>query len=286
MTPSKMLTQAVGTISGVGLFSGKMCRVTIEPGDGRGIVIASGPVLATRGMVAASVLHVGYATQWAGLPPGVPIRNTTIDAGGVTVGTVEHVMAALAGLGIWDAQLRVEGPEIPILDASARGFVEALRPALQSAPLSVEPITLTKRIEVREGEATIIAEPSDELSYTYNLDYGPTSPLKPQSATWRGDPADFATNIAPARTFSLRAEAQAAQRAGLFKHLSPRDMLVIGDDGAPIDNTWRLDNEPARHKLLDLIGDLALLGRPLLAQVTATRSGHRLTHDLCRAILG
>ncbi len=204
------------------------------------------------------------------------------------IATIEHILAALVGLGIRDACITIDGPEVPILDGSAKPFVDLLRPMLIPAPLRVEPLVLDRPVEVRDGEASIRATPSDspdEFSFTYNLDYGPGAPLKPHSATWCGSVSEFTNLIAPARTFSLRAEAEMARKMGLFPHLTPRDMLVIGDDGQPIDNAWRMDGEPARHKLLDLIGDLALLRRPLIANVVATRSGHRLTHEFCRKVL-
>jgi len=147
---------------------------------------------------------------------------------------------------------------------------------------------LREPVEVRAGEALIRATPlapGEPLEYTYQLDYGPASPLPAQQASWRGDPHDFEATIAPARTFSLQREAEMAQSLGLFRHLSPEDLVVVGDDGTPISNAWRFEHEPARHKLLDLIGDLALLGRPLHTRVVATRSGHALTHEFCRRVL-
>jgi UDP-3-O-acyl-N-acetylglucosamine deacetylase len=301
MIPSHVIAERVGPIAGLGLFSGKRASVSITPGASPGHINFKSEGPHPRPFAGVDVRAVTNDTAWSGLPTGVPIRNTTLNASGppapdqplpdpqrFVVATVEHILAALAGLGIHEACVTIEGPEVPILDGSAKPFVDLLRPALKPAPLSVQPIVLESTVEVRDGEASIVATPSDgaeEFSYTYKLDYGPASPLRPQSATWRGSVTEFANLIAPARTFSLRAEAQAAQRMGLFPHLTARDMLVIGDDGQPIDNQWRMENEPARHKLLDLVGDLALLRRPLIAHVVATRSGHRLTHEFCRAVL-
>ncbi len=210
------------------------------------------------------------------------------------MGTVEHVLSALAGLHITDAIIDIDGPEVPILDGSALPFVQALRPLIVEFDKPAEPLTPRRVIEVTDGGGgSIRLEPgagSASCTLTYELDYGPGSPIPPQTATWDAaapNAADtYAQNIAPARTFSLLAEARAARSAGLFPHLSAADMLVIGDDGRPIDNTWRTADEPSRHKLLDLIGDLALLGRPLAAcTITARRSGHALTRELCRRVL-
>lgn len=302
MIPSHTIARRVGPISGPGLFSGKPAMLTISPGAGRGHVNFRGEGPSPRPFASASVRNLTYDLAWSGLPMGVPIRNTTLNASKsygpedamvepptFVMATVEHLLGALAGLGVWEACITIEGQELPILDGSAKPFVDLLRPVLEPVPLGVEPLVLDRPIEVREGDASIVATPSGapgEFSYTYKLDYGPASPLKPHSAAWRGSVAEFISLIAPARTFSLRHEAEAARRLGLFPHLTPRDMLVIGDDGKPIDNEWRMENEPARHKLLDLIGDLSLLRRPLIADVVATRSGHRLAHEFCRACTG
>ena len=197
-------------------------------------------------------------------------------------------MSALAGLGITDAVVEVEGPELPILDGSSLLFAQAMRELVVDIDRPLEPLVLRRAIEVQDASGGMIkAAPRESpgFSLTYELDYGAASPLPAQSATWSGDPDEYLQEVAPARTFSMKAEAEAARAAGLFSKFSPQDMVVVGDDGAPVQNQWRVDREPARHKLLDLIGDLALLGRPLQADVVATKSGHRLVHEFCRAVL-
>ena len=289
-------------VSGTGLFSGRSSSVRFapaRPGAGWTVVRedAGGGV-----RIGALVTHVTADTSWSGLPAGVPIRNTTLlgaDAAGrpVAAATVEHVLSALAGLGVWDAAIHLEGVECPILDGSALGFVDALRGALEDLGTdpSPVPILLTRTIEVRDEKtgATITGEPlgvGESPSYTYDLDYGPESPLCPHRASWDLSAGMYAREVAPARTFSLHHEVAFARRVGLFAHASAGDLLVVGTDGLPIDNQWRfpdersISTEPARHKLLDLIGDLALLGRPLRARVTASKSGHALTHQFCRAV--
>lgn len=279
------LTSPTSSLDGLGLFSARPASLRFLPAA----TLRVRPAVGTPADIHPAL--VSADTAWAALPPGVPIRNTTLalpapGAPTLYIATVEHALSACAGLHLWGVTLALQGgPELPILDGSALPFLHALRPHLAPTPAAAPPITLSQPIEVRAGDAFIRAEPFDSIDYTYSLDYGPASPLPPQRAAWRGDPDDYAINIAPARTFSLRAEAHAARAAGLFPHLSPRDMLVIADDGSPIDNAWRLPDEPARHKLLDLIGDLALLGRPLHARVHAHRAGHALTHRLCALVL-
>lgn len=285
MTPSAfILARSVGPITGLGLFSGRPGSVVIHPGKGDGLirfVSVDGTAIAT-----ADAAHVTTDTAWSGLPPGVPIRNTTLlaDNGSRCFATTEHLMAALNGLGVLEATVELDGPEVPILDGSALPFVNAVTPALVPAPRPFRPIILDREVRIEHQGASIIATPSDTCSITYQLDYGPTSPLKTHAATWNGSPEAFAKIIAPARTFSLRAEAEMAKKMGLFPAFSPKDLPVVGDDGELIDNAWRFPGEAAAHKLLDLIGDLRLASRPILATIVATRSGHALAHGFCKQI--
>jgi len=279
--PRRTIAQPV-TLAGPALFTGADAEITIRPADaetGTGILLRSH--LHTAALTIAHLcgqpIHPVFAT--------VKSRCTSIRVQEHTVGTVEHICSALAGLGITDAVLATNAPEIPILDGSARPFVEAILAAGQRELIDrTEAVTLDRPIIIRDADAFITAEPSDTLDYTYTLDYGPSSPIPPGTARWTGDPYDYETNIAPARTFSTHAEAAHMQSLGLFARFTPRDLLVVGPQG-PIDNAWRFPDEPARHKLLDLIGDLALLGRPLCAKVHAHKAGHAHTHALVRAII-
>ncbi len=290
MHPQHAIAGPVGPIRGVGLFSGRRSSVWILPGAAN-----AGIVFRTRAgvEVVPSPSGVSYVASWAGLPPGVPVRNTTLRAPGpggtvAFVATIEHLMSALAGLGVWDAIVEIDADEVPILDGSALAFVDAIRPLLADTRSPRRGIVLEREVTVRRADACIRATPSRDgvPRFTYELDYGPGAPIPPSSASWAGSPEEYAASVAPARTFSLEQEAKAARSMGLFAHLTPRDMLVIGADGTPIDNRWRFPDEPARHKLLDLIGDLALLGAPLVADVVASRAGHALTHEFVREVLG
>lgn len=301
MPATHVLKASVGPLSGIGLFTGKPASVTIHPGAGDGwITIRRREGGRTVACAGAHVAGVMQDTAWSGMPAGAPVRNTTLDGTigrppqeppasvGPAIATVEHLLGALAGLGVREAIVDLDGPEVPVFDGSADVFVRAMLPALRRADSDVEPIVLRSSIEVHAGDAWITAGPPPagrELEYAYELDYGPASPIRPQRAAWAGSMPDFAEGIAPARTFSPAAEANAARALGLFASFTPRDLVIVGDDGNPVDNAWRFPDEPARHKVLDLIGDLALLGRPLHASVTARRSGHALTHELCRRIL-
>lgn len=279
--PARRTLRGPASVRGPGLFTGVDATLTLAPAPpGAGLLIRSGTrdAPATIDRLSGRPAHPVFAS----LKP----RCTSIDAGDRTVATVEHALSALAGLGVTDALLICDGPEIPIADGSAAPFVDAvLRAGTRDAGGPIEPIRLGRPVEITDDRATITAEPFDDIDYAYELDYGPGSPVPPGVARWRGDPDDYRTNIAPARTFSTLDEADRMRSLGLFARFTPADLLVIGPDG-PVDNAWRFPDECARHKLLDLIGDLALLGRPLFARVRAHRAGHAHTHQLCRAILG
>lgn len=283
------------SLSGAGLFTGAPVTMSIapaSPGAGIGFMIGGERVLALIANLATKALIPAFAR--------FPARHTCLAGpGGRQVATVEHIMSALAGLGITDATVACrdsadaeDRPEAPILDGSAEAFVrEFLRAGIDestSAPLG--PITLAEPIRIEKDDASIVITPrasgdrTEGPTYTYHLAY--PAPIGTQSARWEGDPKLYATEIAPARTFSLEHEARMMQSMGLFRDLTPRDMLVIGPDG-PIDNALRFSDEPARHKVLDLIGDLALAGpgiARLRADIVATRSGHALAHEAARAL--
>lgn len=262
------------SISGFGLLSARPARVEIQRSDSGGIRF----IAASGDCIPALISHQRTAEG----PLGG--RNTVLGKGNVSIATVEHLLSALAGSNLWHADVHCEGGELPILDGSAADFASALRdvPAAPGTPVRLRS---TIRVEHASSGAWIEASPSDRIRYRYELRYPAGSGLREQEFEWDGNAASYSGQIAPSRTFSLEHEARAMRAAGLFPHLTPRDMLVIAPDGGAIENKLRFPDEPARHKLLDLIGDLALLGGPLIANVTAHKSSHALTHELCRRIV-
>lgn len=273
---------APATIEGTGLFTGSPARCTIELAlANTGIVFAHNNI-----EIPATIAHLAPSPIPAFA--SLPARHTCLAIGSARVVTCEHVLSALVGLGITDTRLTLgESGELPIGDGSAMPFIDAITAVgVRELTETLPPITLREPITVAAGNATITAEPSDAPSYTYHFEPPDGSPLARQSASWAGNAGDYLASVAPARTFSTLAEANQAQALGLFTSFTPRDLLVLDDTtGTPIDNELRFDDEPARHKLLDLIGDLALTGRPICARITATRSGHALNHELARRII-
>lgn len=284
-------------LSGVGLFTGRPAKLALHPGEaGSGIVFR-------RADLPGSVVipaHVSALSELPGVPAGFQARNTTLSAAsvhpgahpGVFVTTTEHVLSALAGLSMTDVVIEIEGPEVPILDGSARPFVAALREGgLREMQGGATERELPREITVSAGSALITATPRREpgCRLEYRLDYGAGAPIAAQSAAIElgGDAGGlrYEEDVAPARTFCLLAEAKALRAMGLFTHVTPREMVVVGDDGRPVENEWRMEDEPARHKLLDLIGDLALAGSFPRATIVATRSGHALNQAMARELV-
>ena len=271
-------------VHGVGFLTGALVRLRFVPAPPSSGVVFVRDDLPGRPSVVAHVSQV-TGTQ----------RRTTLGEPPVAVALVEHVLAALAGLRIDNCLVELNAPEPPGLDGSARGFTQALagagvvvQPARRSVWMADRPIT------VRAGGATLTLHPPappragdhDErptLTMTYFLDYGPTAPLARQVCTCDVSPGLFIQDLAPARTFLLEAEAAELRRQGLGARTTAADLLVFGPHGV-IDNVQRWANEPARHKVLDMVGDLSLLGADLCGHVVAYRSGHPLNVELVRVL--
>ena len=218
-------------------------------------------------------------------------RRTVLSAGGVNVEMVEHVMAALAGLQIDNCDVWVSGPELPGCDGSCLPFVDALRSAgIQPQEARRARLVVTEKTRVAEGDAWIEARPlpagSDPTMHLqYRLDYGINHIIGRQTYRSSFAPEHFRREIAPARTFLLKEEADWLRKQGLGKRTTYQDLLVFADPEGLIDNELRFEDECVRHKTLDLIGDLALSGCDLIGQFVAYRSGHRLNASLARALL-
>ena len=273
------------TVAGPGLFFGKPATLTFRPAPpGHGVVFRRTDL--NDAPVPALIQNVTQRT-----------RRTGLRAGDATIDTCEHCLSAVAALGLDNLILDLDGPEVPALDGSALPFFEALRAGGREAQ-DAERRTLEVRtpVVIREDDAMIAALPADGdfMQVVYELDYTGASPVigrQLRSFDHHGvDPTDetaerYARAIAPSRTFSLEAEAEAARKAGLFPHLTVDTALVIGPEGPLGSNAFRFDDEPVRHKILDLIGDLSLLGAPIKGRVVAYKSGHPMNHRLARELV-
>jgi UDP-3-O-acyl N-acetylglucosamine deacetylase len=211
-------------------------------------------------------------------------RRTLLTENGVEVHTVEHVLAALYGMGVDNAVIELSAAEPPAGDGSSKAFVDLVRKAGVTELAQERPeFTPTKTIEVGDERVSIRVEPHDNgLIVNYTLDYG--VPFMPRTTVkFDVTPDSFENEIGPARTFCLEAEAKALQAMGFGKGANTQNTLVVGPNG-PLVNKLRYPDEYARHKLLDVIGDLAVTGLRLNAKVTAVRSGHSQNQKVAKAL--
>jgi UDP-3-O-acyl N-acetylglucosamine deacetylase len=212
-------------------------------------------------------------------------RRTTICHGTATVQMIEHIMAALYGLQIDNCEIAVNRTEMPGFDGSSWSFVEALeRVGVRRQEVLKKQISVRETLRIGDDEDNWIQiEPADEFRISYFLDY-PQLQIGRQSYDVVVTEQSFRDEIASARTFLLKHEAEWLLQKGLGQRVSYKHVLVFGEDG-PIDNQLRFENECVRHKTLDVIGDFALCGHEILGHVTASRSGHRLNGELVRRLL-
>jgi UDP-3-O-[3-hydroxymyristoyl] N-acetylglucosamine deacetylase/3-hydroxyacyl-[acyl-carrier-protein] dehydratase len=265
------------SLTGPGLFSGESATLTFGPADaGSGITF----IREQDGKVANIAARIENILKRP--------RRTCLRNGSLFVETIEHCMAALSGLEIDNATVRVAGGmagEIPGGDGSSRLFVDALTEAgWTDQDAFKQPLIIKEPVTVTDGDASISAlpGPTDRLEIVYEFEA--PAPVGRQVFSFHVGADDFITQLAPARTFSFEADAIAAQARGIGKHLTPRDVLVINANG-PIDNSFRFPDECARHKALDILGDLYLVGRPLRGRIVGYKSGHTLNHLLAKRLI-
>ena len=253
-------------LSGIGLHTGREGTLRIGPAaPGEGLIFTS------RGRrIAARTAHVAPSA-----------RCTRLSAGDTEVLTPEHLLAALYGMRVDNALLDLEGPEVPILDGSALLFCQAIRDAgVITQPAAAPDIRLPGPVWVDDGERHVLALPADHLTLTVATDFGrPYSGPDVWTFPFPRDDDDvaaeqFARELAPARTFCFEDEVEAILAAGLGAGGSLDNALVLGEQGPS--RPFRFSLEPVRHKALDLLGDLALLGGRLCAHVIAVKAGHSL----------
>lgn len=252
------------TVRGRGLHTGVVTEVTVKPAPpNSGIVfvrVDQTPPL----RIPATIEHI---CQNEG-------RQTALGNGKVQIRTIEHLMATFHGLGIDNAVVEITADELPGLDGSAQEFAEAVSKAglaVQDAPR--EYLVVTEPVFIEQGNQSLIALPHPAgLKLSYTLSYNHRD-LRDQFFAAEVSPDFFRSELAPARTFCLREEAEMLRAQGFGQGASLENTLVFEND-RPIQNTLRFPNEACRHKMIDLLGDLYLIGRPLRAHVIACRTGH------------
>lgn len=260
------------SLSGIGLHSGEQVSVTVKPApidSGRYFIYDDTKIPADTTVVKASQL------------------STELRHNGTGVRTVEHLLSALFGMGVHNACIEMSSAELPILDGSALPWVEAIaKVGIKTQIEGDRWIPLKEAVTVARGDSFVTAIPADTLRFTYGVDY-PSKAIGEQWFSWSPAITDFsekfATEIAPARTFTLAAYIDQARAAGLIKGGS-LDNAIVCDEERWINPPLRFNNEPCRHKLLDLIGDISLLGFLPRAHILAYKASHNLHAEFALAI--
>lgn len=244
----------------MGLHSGSVCSVRLEPaGAGSGILLNGSPL---------SIDNVQSSTL-----------ATTVSTPEGPVGTIEHLLAALFGAGIDDINLWVHGGEVPILDGTAGAWRAFLKPVESTPSTAALVLDLEQVVEIVEGDSSIRAEPWPRLTICVDVDFATLGRFTFECDATRWEEAGAA------RTFGFMSHAETLRDRGLARGANLDNTLVFEDDGDVLNQGGlRSEDEIARHKWIDCLGDLALLGRRLNARVTAVRAGHRLHHALVRRL--
>ena len=272
MTKQHTLANPV-SVSGVGLHTGVRVNLRLCPAPANtGVVFRrtdlDGFVIEAQ---ARNVARVSYATS--------------LMKKGVLISTTEHLLSALAGLGIDNTVVEIDNLELPILDGSARWFVELINQAgLRRQRARRSFVRILKPVEVVDGMKRIVVYPADSFRITYRISF-PHPLIGAQSIDFDSASSDYATEIAPARTFGFLEELEMLRKNGLIRGGSLENAVVLDRAGVINPEGLRFPDEFCRHKLLDLIGDFSLLGHPLLGHVVAERAGHALHAQLVSRLL-
>ncbi len=273
MKASQRTVGGRASVMGVGLHTGLESTLTFEPAPEDSGVVFVREDLPGSPVIPADITHVVDTA-----------RGTNLGIDGVRVMTVEHVLASVAGLGIDNLVVKLNGVEAPVVDGSALPFVNALRSAgIVEQGREKRPLEIKETVSFERDGVTIVLLPYDGFKVSFLIDYRHKI-LGTQYASFEISDAVFAKEIAPARTFTFLYEVEMLQKAGLIKGGSLENAVVIGDDGILNKDPLRFGNEFVRHKIVDLIGDLFLLGVPLNAHVIAAKSGHAANVEIVRLL--
>ena len=261
------------SLHGIGLHLGRECTLTFHPAPSRsGILFRRIDLPGTPTVYARADLAV------------LTERHTQLGLDDAAVHTVEHVLAAVAGLEIDDIRIDLDSAEPPILDGSARPFYDALLSAgIVDVEGEVEYLTLCSPLTVKDGSSTYTVTPASTLSLDVTIDF-PHPLIGKQSCRVPVSPASFASELAGARTFGFLREAEALRAKGLIQGVSTANTVVLDDEGL-VETELRWSDEFVRHKAMDFIGDLALAGKRVRARIVADRPSHRGTVTLVREML-
>ena len=284
---------------GVGLHTGAPARVRLTPAPAdTGIVFARAEARATAGAATDDADEISIPARHDFLRASArattlglePVAGAEADGGpagvGAEVATVEHLLATLYAFAIDNVRVRVEGPELPAMDGSALPLVAQLKAAGRTVlAADRRTVRLAAPIEIRDGDRSIVATPSDRLQIVYSIDFDHPMIGRQRFELSGLDAKRFENELAGARTFGFAHEVEALRAAGLARGASFENTLVLDERGLLNPGGLREPDEFVRHKIIDLLGDLALIGAPLQARIEVERGGHALHHGLVAAIL-
>jgi UDP-3-O-[3-hydroxymyristoyl] N-acetylglucosamine deacetylase len=264
------------TFEGAGLHSGQPARMVLKPAPaGHGIRFKRTDISLGDSIIPA---RWDYVERTA-------LCTRLVNAAGVSVSTVEHVMAALAGCGVHNALVEIDGPEVPILDGSSAPFVRGImQDGVRRLNAPVQALQVLKEVSVEKDGAKATLLPSDRLVIEFHIDFAEKA-IGRQSKVLDLRNGAFARELCDSRTFCRRVDVEAMQASGLALGGVPGENAIVFDgDRIESGEGLRHGDEPVRHKMLDALGDLALAGAPIMGRYIGERAGHALTNTLLRAL--
>lgn len=270
----KTLKRSITSV-GIGLHTGREVSLTLRPaGADAGIIFVRTDVSAGRGVILARWDRVSF-TQ---------LCTTITNGQGISVATIEHLMAALHGCGIDNAIVEIDGPEVPIVDGSSAPWVRLIEQAgmiYQAARRRV--IRVHKRVEVRDGDTIAVLMPADAMRYTVEIDFAnPVIGLQKRSFELKNNA--FTRELAAARTFGFVQEVEALRAQGLAQGGSLDNAIVIDGNTILNEGGLRFADEFVRHKILDSVGDLYLAGAPIMGHFYGRKTGHQANNRILHAL--
>ncbi|MCT8329390.1 UDP-3-O-acyl-N-acetylglucosamine deacetylase [Albidovulum sediminis] len=267
--------RSTATFTGVGLHSGRPARMRVHPASANyGVWFRRTDVVGVDAMVPAI---------WDAVIPAQ--LCTRIENGaGVSVSTIEHIMAALAGCGIHNALIEIDGPEVPILDGSAAPFVAGiLGRGLRSLGERVRCFEVLRAVEVRNGASFARLEPAETLEIDFRIDFADAAIGRQEKRLTLAN-GTFVRELSDSRTFCRKSDVEAMRANGLALGGTFENAVVVDGDRVLSPGGLRHADEAVRHKMLDALGDLSLAGAPILGRYTGNRAGHAMTNRLLRAL--
>ena len=273
--PLQTTLKSAVTFTGTGLHTGKLVRLTVLPASAEyGVWFERTDISDRDPMVPA---------RWDAVS-NTELNTRISNADDVSVSTIEHLMAALAGCGVHNALIKIDGPEVPLLDGSSAPFVsQILARGVRQLDAPVRSIRVLKPVTVTKGEATATLLPSDELEIDFEIDFADRV-IGQQTKKLNMANGAFVRELCDSRTFCRKADIDVMRERGLIMGGSVTSAVVFDDDEVVTPGGMRHRDEPVRHKMLDALGDLTLAGAPIMGRYVGHRSGHAMTNLLLRAL--